>query len=94
WRGFLNDIKSTDVVVKDQWEFQMHARVLEKVGQDHLFFITDGISLEDMKKIYINPAPVGSGQVEKSVQDFLNKAQEQGKSVAVIPEGPYCAPLA
>jgi nickel-dependent lactate racemase len=93
WRAFLEDMKTSEIVLKDQWEFQMHARVLEKVGQDRLFFITDGIPGDEMQKIYINPIPVTRDQAEKTLQDLLNKMLMEGKTLAVIPEGPYCAPL-
>lgn len=93
WRAFLEDIKTSEIVLKDQWEFQMHTRVLEKVGKYNLYFITDGISGKEMQKIYINPIPVTRDQAEKTVQELLNKMLTEGKTLAVIPEGPYCAPL-
>jgi len=93
WREFLKTIKDSDHVIKDQWEFQMQIRALEHVGEDNLIFVTDGLGASDLKKLSVNGIHVREGRLEKKIQEILNGFIGQGRSLAVIPEGPYCTPL-
>ena len=91
WQSFLSDIASDpDRVVTDQWQFQMQCRVLEKIGREKLFFISDGISYEIQDKISVNPV-LGSGNVRERAQGFIDTFVKKNpdESICVIPEGPY-----
>lgn len=94
WREFIKDLQGTDKVIKDQWEFQMQTRVLEHVGDDNLIFVTGGLTASDLKRLCVNGIHVSEGQVQKRVQELLDGLVHEGRSLAIIPEGPYCAPLA
>lgn len=90
WRGFLKHIASTPTVAKDQWEFQMHCRVLEKVGVERIGFACDGLDLETQQRIAVTPLPGQGGaaqRLQRAVDDYL--ARNPGARVAVIPDGPY-----
>ncbi len=94
WRDFLADIRKPGAFMKDQWQLQLHARALEKVGQDSLHFVSDGLSQEDLAPLSVHGHAVEAGSVGKEVQELLDRSVAAGRGVAVIPEGPYCAPLA
>ncbi|MEA2064436.1 MAG: nickel-dependent lactate racemase [Gemmatimonadota bacterium] len=91
WREFLIDIEKSEEVKKDQWQFQMQARVLEKTGCRNLYFITDALPAEDMEKLCVNGISAERGMVEKTVQEVLDRLLLSGGKLAVLPEGPYCA---
>lgn len=93
WREFLADIKEPGVFTRDQWQFQMHARALEKVGQENLHFVTDGLSAATLQKLSVNGHAAGAGGVGRIVQRLLGRALARGGTLAVFPEGPYCAPV-
>ena len=94
WRGFLADIKKPGVFTRDQWQFQMHCRTLAKVGQENLHFVTDGLPTEDLAAMSVNPHAVGVGCVGEAVQGLLGELLSGSRTMAVLPEGPYCAPVA
>jgi nickel-dependent lactate racemase len=93
WQRFLEDIKAPGVFTKDQWQMQMHCRALAKVGQENLHFVTDGLSRDDLSAMSVNPHAVDAGQVESAVQALLDALLAAGRTVAVLPDGPYCAPV-
>jgi nickel-dependent lactate racemase len=93
WRSFLEDIKEPDYFVKDQWQFQFHSRALRKVGQDKLHFLTPGLPEETLDYLSVNGHSVNGGQVEAALQELVDAATADGATVAVLPEGPYCAPV-
>jgi len=93
WREFLADISRPDVFTKDQWEFQMHCRALEKVGQESLHFVTGGVAGDDLAHLSVSGHFAEAGGVQAELQSLLDEAAASG-SVALIPDGPYCAPLA
>jgi len=93
WRNFLEDIKQPDYFVKDQWQLQFHTRALRKVGQQNLHFITPGLPQETLDYLSVNGHAVPRGQVQHTVQELLDAAAGDDATVAVLPEGPYCAPV-
>ncbi len=90
WKGFIKDIKG-GLFIKDQWQYQMHCRALEKVGQDNLFFITKGLKQETLNNLSVNGNSVEN--VQENAQELINQFVSEGKKIAVFPEGPYCGPL-
>jgi nickel-dependent lactate racemase len=90
WRRFLRDIATAPRTAKDQWQFQMHTRVLERIGVDRLRMANDGLPVEQQRRLCVNPIG-GDGGVAKRVQRFIDDylASHPTASVAVIPEGPY-----
>jgi len=94
WRDFLADIRKPGAFTKDQWELQMHARALERVGEDNLHFVSDGLTPEVLARLSVHGHGAEAGSVGRKVQELLDRSVALGNKVAVIPEGPYCAPLA
>ena len=91
WRGFLEHIEANrDVTELDQWELQMQARVLDRIGPDNLRLVTDGIDPETQQRMNLNPV-LGEGNVQtraqRAIDEFLTA--NPAAKVAVIPEGPY-----
>lgn len=93
WRSFLEDIKQPDYFVKDQWQFQFHARALRKVGQDRLHFVTPGLPQETLDYLSVNGYAVNGGRVKAVLQELVDAAVADDATVAVLSEGPYCAPV-
>lgn len=93
WRDFLTDIRCSSTFIKDQWEMQMHCRALEKLGDENLYFISDGLPGETLGRLSINGVYANEGKVRNSVQAVLDGILKKGMKVAVFPEGPYCAPI-
>jgi len=93
WRDFLADIRQPGVFTRDQWQFQMHCRALEKVGQGNLHFVTDGLPGGELARLSVNAHPAPPGSVQEAVQSLLNEVLADGRTLAVVPEGPYCAPV-
>ena len=94
WRQFLADIKKPGVFTKDQWQFQMHCRALAKVGQENLHFVTDGLPESELSALSVNPHAVEPGRVAQAVQGLVDALAAGGRTLAVLPDGPYCAPVA
>ena len=92
WRDFLEHIRGTPKVRKDQWQFQMQARALAKVGAANLCFATDGLSHAELSRLSVQPLGDGTVSAQTALQAYLNRLCRDDRSVAVIPEGPYCAP--
>ena len=92
WRAFLEDIRQPGAFEKDQWEFQMQTRVLEKVGEAQLHFVTDGIPAEVLATFSVTGHAAPAGGVGPAVQALLDPLLAGGGSVAALPEGPYCVP--
>ncbi len=93
WRDFLEDIREPGSFVKDQWELQMQTRVLEKVGQENLHFVTDGLTDEQLGWCSVSGHHVSAGGVAQTVQELLDRLAIPGATVAALPEGPYCTPV-
>jgi nickel-dependent lactate racemase len=93
-KRFLNDIFSRSEVAKDQWEFQMQCRVLDKTGRDGLIMVTDGIGREELRRCSVTPAEdvCGSAAVPELVAKLVDRIAAGAKRVAVLPRGPYILP--
>ena len=94
WQEFLKDIKGNDTTKRDQWELQMQTKVLDHVGDDNLIFVTDGLNAWDLKRLSVNGVHAAESDLQKRVQELVDGFVFEGRSLAVIPEGPYCTPLA
>ncbi len=91
WRKFLDDISSNpDETLLDQWEFQVQTRVLDLIGIENLWFVSDGIAAEIQKKISVHPI-LGPGNAQQRTQEAIDKYVEDNPDaqIAVIPDGPY-----
>ena len=90
WRGFLDHIKSTPEVVKDQWQYQMHARTLQRIGAQRLWLATDALDADLLATLAVRPVP-GDGDARRRAQCFIDTflSDNPGARVAVLPEGPY-----
>jgi lactate racemase len=93
WRKFIRDIKATDIVIKDQWQLQMQTHALEKIGKSNLYFASDTFSKSDLSKLNVNPICAEKGKIVDAIQKLLNSLIEKNTTVAVFPDGPYCAPI-
>ena len=93
YQQFIEDIKGDCFFIKDQWQFQMHIKVLEKIGQENLHFYTSNIPMEDVSMLSVNPHCVSADRIESSIQDQIDKAVAARKRIAIFPEGPYCSPI-
>ncbi|HCE43221.1 MAG TPA: nickel-dependent lactate racemase [Lentisphaeria bacterium] len=91
WREFIADIRNPAVFIKDQWQLQMQARVLEKIGQDKLYFATHGIPAKKLAGLSVSGISANQKDIEKSVRKIFESSFKKGMKVAVFPEGPYCA---
>lgn len=90
WKAFLNHIETSGVTEKDQWEYQMQTRVLQRIGIEGLLLANDGLPPEVQQRIATTPIP-GAGDAVQRAQRFIDgwdHDHPQG-SIAVIPEGPY-----
>jgi len=92
WKDFLGHIKRDGNIVKDQWQFQMQTKALQHVGDENLIFVTDRLGAPDLARLNVNGIYASEGSVQQEVQKLLDGFIKEGRSVAVIPEGPYCAP--
>jgi len=90
WRGFLQHIQTSGVTQKDQWQFHLQTRVLDRIGIDRLLLANDGLSHDLQRQIATTPCP-GSGTAAERAQSFIDRYVQDhpDTSVAVIPEGPY-----
>jgi nickel-dependent lactate racemase len=91
WRAFLAEIAAhPGRTLLDQWELQMQARVLERIGMDKLWFVSDGIEAQTQRHIAVHPL-LGEGdaaaRAQRAIDDFV--AAHPQASIAAIPAGPY-----
>ena len=90
WRRFLADIAASNQTRLDQWELQMQARVLERIGHEKLWFVSDGIDPQTQPHIAVHPI-LGDGdaaaRAQRAVDEYLSA--NPAARVAVIPDGPY-----
>lgn len=93
WRDFLSRLQSNVHPIKDQWQFQMQTKILQHVGDNNLIFVTGGLSASDLNRLSVNGIHVSEDHIQGKVQTLLDGFVREGRSVAVIPEGPYCAPI-
>ena len=89
---FIDDIKENRFFIKDQWQFQMHSKILMKIGQQNLHFYTSGIPLDKLSMLSVNPHSISANKIESSIQKQITEAVKARKQIAIFPEGPYCSP--
>ncbi len=89
---FLRDISAPNVFTKDQWQLQMQCRALHKVGRNRLFFATDAFDVPTASGLSVVPVVLQADAVEADLNRKLAGLAETSEIVAVIPDGPYCAP--
>ncbi len=94
FNDFLADINQPGVFTRDQWELQMQARALEKVGPHGLHFVSDGLSASTLTGLTLTGHAAERGRLGPAVQAVLDEALAGGGRLAVFPEGPYCVPEA
>jgi nickel-dependent lactate racemase len=92
FRRFLRDIARRKTVTLDQWEYQMHARVLTKLGVAGLYCLTDGIDRETLSRLSVS-APLGDRRT--MLQETYNAVARRfaNPHIVVLPDGPYCIPV-
>lgn len=90
---FLNDIKNGVFFIKDQWQFQMHIRALDKTGLENLHFHTTGICSRELNMLSVNGHSTCNDRLAYAVQKQIDYAAASGKKIALFPEGPYCSPV-
>ncbi len=91
WQGFLADIASRPERTElDQWQFQMQARVLERIGVSSLHFASDGVPVDVQRRLAVAPLE-GRGDARERAQRFIDDyvRDRPGARIAVIPDGPY-----
>ena len=93
WKGFLKHIGASGRTELDQWEFQMQCRVLEKLGVEGLVLVTDGLGDAAARPCCYTPAAalVGAGSPADQLARLVDRFA--GRSMAVIPTGPYILPV-
>ena len=93
WQDFLEDIRLPGVFTKDQWQFQMHTRTLKKIGVENLHFVSDKLPAATLGELSVTGHPAAPGQVGELVGELVRRSLGPGRTLAVFPEGPYCAPI-
>lgn len=91
---FIDYIRKPGVFIKDQWEIQMQVRAQRKAEAANLHFFSDRLSDAAMAKLSVVPHPVPVTVIQSELNRIMAEAVKSGKSVALFPEGPYCAPVA
>jgi nickel-dependent lactate racemase len=91
WEGFMEHIAANRSRTElDQWEFQMQAKVLQRIGRDRLRLVSDGIPGETQQHIGVTPV-LGDGdavaRMQRAIDGFLGEHPDA--RVGVIPDGPY-----
>jgi len=92
WRGFLAHIREGGSFTRDQWQFQMHARALEKIGEAGLHFVTDGLPGRALRSLSVTGHLAAPGKAGEETQRLVDRLVAGSSSVAAFPEGPYCVP--
>jgi hypothetical protein len=90
WRGFLEHIAASATLVKKQWQYQAHAKVLAKIGVERLRFAGDGLPAQVLRGLAVHPLE-GEGAAAERAQRFMDAclAKHPSAHVAIVPEGPY-----
>lgn len=93
YKGFLSHIRDSKIVEKDQWQFQMQTKALEKVGCEGFVMFSTSLDAKDCRYIAGCHTHISQASAAKDIQIVIDKLISSGKSLAVIPEGPYCTPV-
>ncbi len=90
WLRFMIDIAAADHIRPFQWDLQMRARVLSRIGLEKLWFVSDGIEQKVQKRIGVTPL-LGAGDARTRAQRAIDEFVSANPSarIAVIPDGPY-----
>lgn len=91
WQRFLVDIEARPRDTRlDQWEYQMQTRVLERIGLQKLWFVSDGIQPGRQRRISVTPI-LDQGDARGRAQGTIDLyiAANPDARIAIIPEGPY-----
>jgi len=91
-KQFIEVIKENQSFIKDQWQFQMHIRALDKVGVGSLHFYTSNLQSAELAMLSVQAHSVPADRIANSIQMKINQAVKDKKQIAVFPEGPYCTP--
>lgn len=94
WRDFIRDIQDPSNFTRDQWQYQMHCKTLEKLGQERLVFATPGLRQGQLDRLSVTGRELASTDVEAQLQAIVDALVSESKTIAVFPEGPYAAPVA
>jgi len=92
---FLENIKASAEVRKDQWELEMQCKVLTRVGIEGLVLVTKGIAQDTLPKMSLTSGYglTRSSDAQQMVQDafgaLLARVPSDSPRVVAIPEGPY-----
>jgi len=95
WRQFLEDIKRSDRVEKDQWEYEMQCRVLRKVGVEGLIFVTHAVDEATLRNCSVTPAPgCGTRPAQQILDEVVAslRSSHPDAAWAILPTGPYVLP--
>ena len=90
YHAFLNHIETSGVTGKDQWSYQLHTRVLKKIGVERLLLASDGVPIDEQPGLAVTPLP-GTGGIEQRMQMYIDSYVKDNPDarIAVVPEGPY-----
>jgi len=108
--GYMSTLRNVGWrFTKDQWEPQMWAKVLDKVGEQGLIYCTAALSREEQEQIvpggmgwdylpdraYTDDAERTAAMVQNALICAVNHPRWSGSipSVAFIKEGPYAVPI-
>ena len=92
WREFIEAIQG-GMFIKDQWQFQMHCRVLEKIGKKNLVFVSPWLAPEESQHLNVTPLAVTTENIQEKLQAIIDDAIKKNLKIAIIPQGPYCVPV-
>jgi lactate racemase len=90
---FNKDISNSNKVEKDQWQFQMHCKTLNKVNVDDLIFLTPNLNKQELKMLNVNGIQMRINSIQKYIQVLINEAVNSQQKIAVFPDGPYAIPV-
>lgn len=90
WQRFLDTIRQSDHVAKDQWQLQMQTRALARLGAARVRLVCDGLSIDTQRAMGVEPI-VGDGPAVARCQRLIDQFVEARPEarIALIPEGPY-----
>ncbi len=93
WREYLEQLARPGVFFKDQWELQMQARALAKLGDENLHFASTHLRQDILDRLSVRGHALDAGNAAEELQRLLDGLLTAGRRVAVFPEGPYCAAI-
>ncbi len=95
WKAFNADAAASEVTKLDQWQVQMQAGVLQRLGVENLVLVADcdTIPLDLQRRMGVTPAGDAGASPEARLQGEIDRfvRERKGARVAIIPDGPYTA---